>query len=398
MRWVMIALVFFATVINYLDRQTLSVAAPVLREQFHMSNQEYSRVVFAFLLAYTISNGFSGAVIDRLGTRSGYALCIAVWSAAAMLHSLATGPVFLAASRFLLGIGEAGNWPAGVRVVAEWFPERERALASGIFNSGSSVGAILAPPVVAWIILNSGWRAAFLLVGLCGIVWLLVWWPTYRVPAAAGESAGPTISPWRLFRTRFVWSFTLAKVFMDPVWYFYIFWYPEYLKNARHFSLQSIGKFGWIPFMVAGAGNLLGGWLCGLLLKRGWPLTIARKASVTFFAALMLSAIPAVLVSDVRLSIGLVSIAMAGYTGSLAIMLTYPSDVFPKNLVGSVWGLASMGAGFGGMIFTLITGWVVDHYSYVPVFIGFGILPLICATIIWTLLGPLHPHERPASS
>jgi ACS family hexuronate transporter-like MFS transporter len=395
----MIALVFFATVINYLDRQTLSVAAPVLREQFHMSNQEYSRVVFAFLLAYTISNGFSGTVIDRLGTRLGYALCIAVWSAAAMLHSLAPGPVFLAGARFLLGIGEAGNWPAGVRVVAEWFPERERALASGIFNSGSSVGAILAPPVVAWIILSSGWRAAFLLVGLCGIVWLLIWWPTYRVPeTAADDPVDPPMSPLRLFRTRFVWSFTLAKVFMDPVWYFYIFWFPEYLKNARHFSMQSIGKFGWIPFMVAGLGNLLGGWLCGLLLKRGWPVTIARKASVTFFAALMLAAIPAVLVSDVRLSIGLVSIAMAGYTGSLAIMLTYPADVFPRNLVGSVWGLASMGAGLGGMIFTLITGWVVDHYSYVPVFIGFGILPLICATIIWTLLGPLHPHERPASS
>ena len=233
-------------------------------------------------------------------------------------------------------------------------------------------------------------------MGLCGFVWLLVWWPAYRVPqATAAKSIGPPISPWRLFRTRFVWSFTLAKVFIDPVWYFYIFWYPEYLKNARHFSMQSIGKFGWIPFMVAGAGNLLGGWLCGLLLKRGWPLTIARKASVTFFAALMLSAIPAVLVSDVRISIALVSIAMAGYTGSLAIMLTYPSDVFPSNLVGSVWGLASMGAGFGGMIFTLITGWAVDHYSYVPVFIGFGILPLICATIIWTLLGPLHPRLEP---
>jgi Sugar phosphate permease len=399
----MIALVFFATVINYLDRQTLSVAAPVLREQFHMSNQEYSRVVFAFLLAYTISNGFSGTVIDRLGSRLGYALCIAVWSAAAMLHSLAAGPVFLAFSRFLLGIGEAGNWPAGVKVVAEWFPERERALASGIFNSGSSVGAILAPPIVAWIILNQGWRAAFLFVGLCGIVWLLVWWPTYRTPpAAADEIAGPIVSPWRLFRTRFVWSFTLAKCFMDPVWYFYIFWFPEYLKNARHFSMASIGKFGWIPFMVAGLGNLLGGWLCGLLLKRGWPVTLARKASVTFFAALMLTAIPAVLVSDVRFSIALVSIAMAGYTGSLAIMLTYPSDVFPKNLVGSVWGLASMGAGFGGMVFTLITGWVVDHYSYVPVFIGFGILPLICATIIWTLLGPLEKYAltdaRQASS
>jgi len=386
----MIALVFLATVINYLDRQTLSVAAPVLREQFHMSNQEYSRVVFAFLLAYTISNGFSGGLLDRLGTRVGYAICVAVWSAAAMMHALAAGPLFLAASRFLLGIGEAGNWPAGVKVVAEWFPERERALASGIFNSGSSVGAIIAPPLVAWIILNSGWRAAFLLVGLSGAAWLLVWWPTYHVPEAAKDEIPlPPVSSLRLFRTKFVWSFKLSKIFLDPVWYFYIFWFPEYLKNARHFSMASIGKYGWIPFMVSGIGNLLGGWSCGLLIKRGWPVTLARKTTVTFFAALMLSAIPAVLVDDVRLSIGWLSVAMAGYTGALAITLSFPSDVFPKNLVGSVWGLASMGAGFGGMVFTLITGWVVDHYSYVPVFIGFGILPLISATIIWTMVGPL---------
>jgi len=386
----MISLVFFATVINYLDRQTLSVAAPVLREQFHMSNQDYSHVVFAFMLAYTISNGFSGAVIDRLGTRLGYALCIFVWSAAAMLHAMANGPLFLAVSRFLLGIGEAGNWPAGVKVVAEWFPERERALASGIFNSGSSVGAILAPPVVAWIILHSGWRASFLLVGLTGIAWLVIWWPVYHVPEPAKEAARlPAVSGFRLFRTKFVWTFMLSKIFLDPVWYFYIFWFPEYLKNARHFSMESIGKFGWIPFMVAGLGNLLGGLLCGWLLKIGWTVTRARKTTVTFFAAWMLTAIPAVLVDNVWVAIGLISIAMAGYTGALAVTLSFPSDVFPKNLVGSVWGLASMGAGFGGMIFTLITGWVVDHYSYVPVFIGFGILPLISAIIIWTLVGPL---------
>ncbi len=387
----MISLAFLATVINYLDRQTLSVAAPVLREQFHMSNQDYSHVVFAFLLAYTIGNGFSGTVIDRLGTRAGYALCISVWSAAAMLHALATGPLFLAGSRFLLGIGEAGNWPAGVRVVTEWFSDRERALASGIFNSGSSVGAILAPPVVAWILLRFGWRPAFLVIGLCGIVWLAIWWPSYFVPEAVEhEPPGPHISPWRLFRTRFVWSFTLSKIFLDSVWYFYIFWFPEYLKNARHFSMASIGKYGWIPFLVAGGGNLLGGWVCGMLLKRGVPLTIARKGAVTLFAVLMLSAIPAVLVTDVRLSIALVAVAMAGYTGCIAITLTFPADVFPTNLVGSVWGLASMGAGFGGMVFTLITGWVVDHYSYVPVFIGFGILPLICVTILWTVMGPLE--------
>jgi ACS family hexuronate transporter-like MFS transporter len=182
---------------------------------------------------------------------------------------------------------------------------------------------------------------------------------------------------------------------MDPVWWFYTFWFPEYLKHARDFNLAAIGKFAWIPFAVAGAGNLLGGWLSAFLLSRGCTLTVARKSAITFFAALMLSAIPAVLVRDAALSIGLVSIAMLGYTGSLANMLAMPADVFGKNAVASVYGLASMGSGFGGMLFTLITGWVVDHYSYTPVFIGFGILPLICATLLWTLMGRL---ERPAPS
>lgn len=391
-RWLMIGLAFLATVINYLDRQTLSVAAPVLREEFHMSNVAYSRVVFAFLLAYTIMNGVSGPLLDRLGTRLGYALCMAWWSAAAILHALATGPWSLGLFRFLLGMGEAGNWPGGVKVVAEWFPVRERALASGIFNSGSAVGAIVAPPLVAWIVLEWGWPQAFVLVGISGFLWLLVWWLVYHTPAEVQrEMAGPRISAWRLFRTRFVWSFTLSKVFLDPVWYFYIFWFPEYLKRARQFDMASIGKYGWIPFLVAGLGNLLGGWFSAALLRRGVSLTVARKTAVTFFAALMCSAIPAVLVADVRLSIALVSVAMVGYTGCSANMLAFPSDVFPKNAVGSVYGLASMGSGFGGMVFTLLTGWVIDHYSYVPVFFGFGITPLVCAGIIWGLLGPIRP-------
>jgi MFS transporter, ACS family, hexuronate transporter len=192
-RWLMISFAFWATVINYMDRQTLSVAAPVLREQFHMSNTDYSRVVFAFMLAYTISNGISGTVIDRLGTRLGYALCIGWWSVAAVLHAFSRGAVSLGVARFLLGIGEAGNWPGGVKVVAEWFPEQERALASGIFNSGSAVGAIFAPPVVAYILLSFGWPAAFLTVGLLGFVWLAFWWPTYRTPSTPTEQPPPPI-------------------------------------------------------------------------------------------------------------------------------------------------------------------------------------------------------------
>lgn len=393
-RWLMISLVFWATVINYLDRQALSVAAPVLREQFSMSNTEYSRVVFAFLLAYTIMNGVSGPLIDRLGTRLGYALCMAWWSAAALLHMLASGVWSLGAARFLLGMGEAGNWPGGVKVVAEWFPREERALASGIFNSGSAVGAILAPPVVAWILLKFGWQASFLAVGLTGFVWLAIWWPLYRTPGGAQEAAvKPRVpSPWRLFRERFVWSFTLSKVFMDPVWYFYIFWFPEYLNKARGFDMASIGKYGWIPFLVAGLGNLLGGWLSSCLIRRGWPVNRARKTAVTLFAALMLAAIPAVLVDDAIAAIALVAVAMVGYTGSTANMLAFPADVYPGHVVSSIYGLASMGSGFGGMLFTLLTGWIVDRFSYVPVFVMFGIMPMICAAILWRLLGPLTPR------
>jgi len=382
----MISLAFWATLINYLDRQTLSVAAPVLREQFHMSNVGYSRVVFGFLLAYTIMNGVSGPLIDRLGTRLGYALCIAWWSAASILHVFARGALSLGIFRFLLGAGEAGNWPAAVRIVAEWFPEKERALASGIFNSGSAAGAIVAPPVVAFILLRFGWQYAFLLTGLLGFAWLLFWWPLYKTPVGSeSEAPPPAPAPWALFKTRFVWSFTVAKIFSDPVWYFYIFWFPEYLKNARHFDMAAIGAYAWIPFLVAGSGNILGGMLSGYLVKRGMPVTRARKVSITFFAALMLAAIPAVLAGSAAVSIGFVSLAMTGYTGSLASMLALPADVFEKSAVASVFGLASMGSGFGGMVFTLITGWVVEHYSYTPVFFGFGIMPLISATILWTL-------------
>ena len=394
-RWLMISLAFWATVINYLDRQTLSVAAPVLRDQFHMSNVAYSRVVFAFLLAYTIMNGLSGPFIDRLGTRAGYALTMLWWSAASVLHVFARSALSLGAFRFLLGMGEAGNWPAAVKVVAEWFPERERALAAGVFNSGSAVGAILAPPVVAFILLRWGWQPAFAATGMAGFVWLLFWWPVYRTPCSTGTTPqAPPMSALALLRMRVVWSFTLAKIFLDPVWYFYIFWFPEYLKSARHFDLAEIGTYSWIPFAVAGVGNLLGGWLAAFFLRRSYSVTAARKGAITFFATLMLSAIPAVLAPTAAWSITFVAIAMLGYTGALANMLSVPADVFPGSAVASVYGLASMGSGFGGMVFTLITGWAVDHYSYTPVFIGFGILPLICAALLWTLTGPLVPLRR----
>ena len=386
LRWLMIALVFLATVINYLDRQTLSVLAPVLQDQFRMSATEYSRIVFLFMLAYTIMNGLSGPIIDRIGTKAGYALTIAWWSAAEVLHTFSRGVVSLGVFRFLLGMGEAGNWPAAVRVVAGWFPAEERALASGIFNSGSSIGALIAPPLVAWIVIRMGWPQAFLIVGVTGFIWLGAWWLIYRTPdqTKAVEAVEP-VSVKSLMGSRFLWQFTASKVLSDPVWYFYIFWFPQYLKTARGFTLIEIGKTAWIPFLAADAGNLLGGALSMFFLRRGLRAFGAHRLSVVLFSMLMTAAIPAVLVGSAAWAIGLVAVAAFGYTASIANMLAIPADVFPKNAVASVWGFASMGAGFGGMLFGLITGPIVDHYSFTPAFILFGIIPLAAAALVWLL-------------
>jgi ACS family hexuronate transporter-like MFS transporter len=391
-RWVMIGLGFTATVINYLDRQTLSVVAPVLIDRYHMSAMTYSWIVTAFMLAYTVMNPVWGNIIDRLGTRLGYALATAAWSAAAVAHAFIRGPVSLGICRFLLGMGEGGNWPAGVKVAAEWFNAEERALATGIFNSGSAFGSVFAAPVIVWIVLKFGWRAAFAFIGGAGFLWLIGWMRIYYTPASAlAPTQTRRIAPWTLLKLRFVWSFTLSKIFMDPAWYFYVFWFPEYLKQVRHFNLASIGRYAWIPFLAAGFGNFVGGWLCGAVLKWGVSLTVARKGTLTLFAFLMTAAIPAALVSNPFVSLAFVSIAMFGYNGCAAIMLAFPADVFPAASVASVFGVAALGSGFGGIVSAPLTGMLIDHYSYMPAFIVFGLIPVASISIVWTLLGPLQP-------
>ena len=293
LRWVLIALAFLASVINYLDRQTLSVLAPVLQDEFHMPPTQYSRIVFAFMLAYTVMNGLSGQIIDRVGLKIGYALTVAWWSAAEILHAFSNGVVSLGIFRFLLGMGEAGNWPAGVKLVAEWFPPGERALASGIFNSGSSIGAVIAPPLVTWIVLSSGWRQAFAFIGLTGFVWLIFWWMLYRPRVGGASAPKPRPMPVRqLFQDRFLWQLTLSKVFSDPVWYFYIFWFSQYLKTARGFTLLEIGQTAWIPFLAADIGNVMGGLFSARLTRRGISADRAHRIGVLVFSLLMTAAIP----------------------------------------------------------------------------------------------------------
>lgn len=391
MRWVMIALALLATTINYLDRQVLSVAEPVLRQQLHIGNIAYSRIIFAFMVSFTLMNGICGRLIDRFGTRAGYALCMAWWSASAALHALTRGPIGLAVARFLLGIGEAGNWPAAVKVVSEWFSAEETALASGIFNSGASLGAIVAPPLVAFILIRFSWQVAFVAVALLGFVWLAIWLPVYFTPRGQ-KVTGARKQPahWSQFRLRFVWSYTLSKFFVDPVFYFYTFWFPEYLSNSRHFDVRSIGRYAWIPFAVAGFGNVFGGWLSSVLLRFGFPAIVARKLSVSVAAVMMLAAIPAVLVNSVHVSMACVSLAMAGYTTATANMIALSSDACAPDSIASVYGLASMGSGFGGMVFALLTGWIVERYSYTPAFVLFALLPMLCVFVLWFVMGPIE--------
>ncbi len=385
-KWWLLGFAFLATVINYLNRQTLSVMAPVLLQQYRISATSYSEIVFAFMLAYTFMNGVSGRLLDRLGTRIGYSLTIAFWSGAEILNALSSGALSLGIFQFLLGVGEAGNYPAGVKLITEWFPPEERSHASGIFNSGASIGAILAPPLLALIMLVSGWRTAFVVIGLLGFLWLAGWLLVYREPSAAGARVQADRLPLRsLLRSRFLWQFTLSKVFSDPVWYFYIFWFPQYLKVAHSFSLREIGETAWIPFFTATLGSLAGGAVFSGLSRAGAGPATTRRVAILIFSALMTPAVFVGGIGSPAASIALISTATFGYCGALANLLAIPGDVFPKGAVASIWGFASMGSGIGGMIFSLVTGWLVDHYSFRPVFVLFGVIPLVAAWLVWTL-------------
>ena len=386
LKWWLLGLAFLATVINYLDRQTLSVMAPLLLERFRISDLNYGRIIFLFMLAYTVMNGVSGRILDRIGTRLGYALTVAVWSAAELLHALTAGAVSLGIFRFMLGVGEAGNYPAGVRLIAERFAPGERSHASGIFNSGAAIGAILAPPLLAWIVLSTNWRAAFLIIGSLGFLWTLCWFLIYPRDGAVAQIAVSHSQPLRqLLRSRFLWQFTVSKFFSDPVWYFYTFWVPQYLKTAHAFSLRQIGETAWIPFFAATLGNLAGGSLSSLLVRVTPDVARARRVAILLFTLPMASAVAVGYLRSPASCIAVISAATFGYSGALANLLAVPGDVFPTGAVASVWGFASMGSGFGGMLFSLATGWLVERYSFQPVFLLFGILPLISAYIVWTL-------------
>ena len=383
---IVLALLFSATAINYLDRQTLSVVAPVLEKQISLSSVDYSHVIFVFLFGYTISQALAGRLIDKAGTRLGMWLCVATWSVVSMLHGLSAGVVSFEILRFLLGMAEAGNWPGAVKAVSENFSPSRRAFAVGVFNSGSTAGAILAPPIVSAVTAFWGWRAMFVVVGLSGFIWVFLWRALYqRKPVEPFESAVAQIRSDHSFRVHLrdkaVWGLMVARSLADPVWWFYAFWLPSYLAHSRGFSLVQIGRTAWIPFVFAGIGGWLGGYASDALVRRGLPPVTARKIMMGGSALFMLCGICASRASSAGMALAWVSVVLLGYTSWASNMLSLPIDLFGSHEVGQVTGMTGTAGAIGGMAFTLVTGWLTTNVSYESVFIvGSGMI--ICAVIV----------------
>jgi ACS family hexuronate transporter-like MFS transporter len=391
-RWVIIGMICMITVINYIDRQTLSVLAPTIRETFGMTNTDYSRVVTTFLLGYTLSQALSGRLLDRIGTRVGFMVFVGIWTFASTMHAVAATVIQLALFRFILGIGEAGNWPGAAKAVAEWFPVRERAFAMAIFNSGSTLGAVIAPPVIAWVALSFGWRKAFFIGAGLSALMMLAWYFYYYTPdrhpklsatereyIASGQSPDDATAvrrPWlSLFRYRQLWAVVVARFFTDPIWWFLISWLPNYLKSERGFSLQLIGLLAWIPFLFADIGTLSGGAISSLLIRRGWTVDKARKVVlITSMALVPIGVAGIVGIRSDALAIASISLIAFAFQSWIANIHTIPSDCFPKQDVGSVFGIGGTAAGIASMLFTLLVGYIVDHFSYTPVYFMVGVM------------------------
>ncbi|HKV98252.1 MAG TPA: MFS transporter [Vicinamibacterales bacterium] len=405
LRWWIIGLVFLATLINFIDRLTISILAPVITTDLKLSNTEFGSLTVWFLAAYTASQGLSGRLFDRVGTRRGFTISVLVWSAAATAHAFARSLRGLSVLRFVLGLGEAGNWPGAAKVIAQWFPARERAFAMGIFNSGVAIGNIVAPPLIVLLQIRYGWQAAFLVTGGLGFAWLLLWLMFYDSPdrhpsitpaeraliGAAGSRATAGAVPWReLLKFRQTWALVAARFVTDPVWWLYITWLPKYLADVRGFSLKEIGLFAWLPYVTADAGSLGGGWLSGHLIARGWSVDRARKTVIVIGALFMLGGNPAALAASAGWALAWIACVTFGFQTWINNVQTLPSDIFESRAVASVAGLGGVGAGLGAMLFTYTTGVVVDRmHSYTPMLVIAGILPIIGTVVLFAIGGPI---------
>lgn len=402
LRWYIAVLLMLATTVNYLDRQTLSVAAPQIRQHLHLTNEQYGLVTSAFLIAYGVMHPVAGRLIDWIGTRTGFALAVVWWSLANIAHAFAIGFRSLAAMRLLLGIGEAGNFPAAIKSISEWFPAKERTVATGIMNLGAGAGAVIAPPLVGWLVWAYGWQAAFVVTGLTGFVWLGAWLWLYdhpdRHPRLSAEErerirAGQTASAetgrgvWKEVLVRHeLWAIMAARFVSDPGWFFYLFWLPNYLKDARGFDLKSIAMFAWVPYLGADFGSLIGGFVSAWLVRRGFSVLGARKIAMCLFALMMPVAVPAVRAEHWWSALAFITIATTAHQAWAASLLTLPADLFPKRSVASAYGFCGMCGMIGASFFSPFAGWIIDNFGYVPVFTVVGFLHPAAALVIVSLV------------
>ena len=421
LRWIIAALLCLATMVNYLDRQALGIVSVDIRREFALNEIDYSHILFFFLLAYAIMYAGSGYIVDRLGTRRGFAVFIFWWSIAQVLHAFARGMWSLSGARFLLGMSEPGAWPAAAKAVAEWFPPSQRALGMGIFNAGSSVGSALAPFTVAWLTLHYGWRAAFVFTGLVGFVWLAAWLLIYQPPHLSRwlppqeyelfkhqvTSPADTMprnarerTDWsKVLRARGCWTLILTRFFTDPVIYFVIFWLPEYLRKERAFDLAMVGRFAAVPFIFGGLGYVFGGWLSGRLMQAGWALPRARKFVMLMGAAMMPVAMLAPFVPTAGLAIAATCFLTTGHALWVANLQTLPADLFRGPEIGTATGFSGSGGAVGGMLAQLGTGYVVTHFSYAPIFLIAGLMhPLSAGLTYWLLPDRLFKEQTLAAA
>ena len=401
-RWWVAGTIFLATTINYIDRQALSVAAPVIRKDLGLSNEQYGWIVSSFLLAYAIMQMTSGRLIDVLGTKKGFSLAVIWWSIANMLHAFGRGMLSLGIFRFLLGIGEAGNYPAAMKAISEWFPKEERTKAVGVLNMGPGLGAIIAPPLMAWLILDFGWKIAFVITGAIGFLWLVLWrWVYYepeqhpRITAkelafirnGQEDASSKNALPWlHYFQYKEVWGLALSRFVSDGAFYFFVFWLPSWLADAKGFSLVEIGMFAWIPFLLSDVGSFVGGWTGGQLMKQGVSLDAARKWIIWIGAILVIPVLGCLYIESPYWAIALISFSLFATQFKQASLFTLPIDLFSKKDAASVWGISGSAGSFGAMLFTPVIGWLVDTISYSPVFVIVSFLHILSAVLVMLLI------------
>jgi ACS family hexuronate transporter-like MFS transporter len=414
-RWVICGLLFFATTVNYVDRQVLGILSKDLKLAIGWTEVDYGNIVAAFNAAYAFGLLLAGRLMDRIGTRIGYAAAIVWWSLAAMAHALARTPFGFGVARAALGVGEAGNFPAAIKTVAEWFPKKERAFATGLFNAGSNVGAIVAPLTVPWIATHLGWRWAFILTGAIGFLWLVFWLPIYRRPEQHPKVSQAELDhiqsdppdppamkvPWlSLIPHRQTSAFAIGKYLTDPVWWFYLYWIPNFFRDNHKLDLTTIGPPLIAIYLIADIGSIGGGWLSSTFIKRGWSINRSRKTAMLICALMVTPIIFAANVKNLWVAVALIGIAAAAHQGWSCNLFTTTSDMFPRQAVGSVVGIGGMAGALGGATMAVATGYILQStgQNYSIIFTIAGTLYLVALLVIHLLapnLEPVEDVERP---